>query len=275
MKLMIFCPFWGSEKLPFKDFCRRAAAVGYNGVELSFEADDTAGAERIKILKDAGLQFIAQHWQTVEANVDAHILNFRRRLEWAAQLDPLFINSQSGRDWFTFEENCRVLEVAEQVRRETGVKILHETHRGKFNFCAAVTQRFLKQFPDLRLAADFSHWCAVSESLLEDQSQSVEAAIERADHIHARVGYQEGPQVSDPQAPEWAGAVNAHLKWWDRIVELHLQRNTPVLTVLPEFGPFPYMPALPFTRQPVTSQWDANVYMMNLLRNRYKDRCEV
>jgi len=42
-------------------------------------------------------------------------------------------------------------------------------------------------------------------------------------------------------------------------------------TITPEFGPAPYMPALPYTKMPVASQWDINVYMMNLLKERYKD----
>jgi hypothetical protein len=39
--------------------------------------------------------------------------------------------------------------------------------------------------------------------------------------------------------------------------------------MLTEFGPPHYLPALPFTRQPVADQWDINVYMMKTLRERY------
>jgi hypothetical protein len=40
------------------------------------------------------------------------------------------------------------------------------------------------------------------------------------------------------------------------------------LTVTPEFGPPPYLPVLPWTQMPVASQWDINVHMMHLLRDR-------
>ncbi|GAB1483119.1 hypothetical protein MASR2M78_19350 [Treponema sp.] len=48
-----------------------------------------------------------------------------------------------------------------------------------------------------------SRWCTVAESYLEDQKEAVDAALSRTDHIHARVGFPEGPQVGDPAAPEW------------------------------------------------------------------------
>lgn len=41
------------------------------------------------------------------------------------------------------------------------------------------------------------------------------------------------------------------------------------MTFLTEFGPVDYMPALPYTRQPVADQWAINVYMMEILRKRY------
>lgn len=44
-----------------------------------------------------------------------------------------------------------------------------------------------KQF--IALISITAHWVAVAESFLEDQSEAVKLAIERADHIHARVGY--------------------------------------------------------------------------------------
>jgi hypothetical protein len=119
------------------------------------------------------------------------------------------------------------------------------------------------------LSADFSHWCVVSESLLADQAESLGLAIERTDHIHARVGFEEGPQVADPRAPESSAALEAHLGWWDRIIALHRAKGSALVTVAPEFGPSPYMPSLPWTGQPVSDQWATNVRMMGLLRGRW------
>jgi hypothetical protein len=74
--------------------------------------------------------------------------------------------------------------------------------------------------------------------------------------------------VSDPQAPEWQPAVEAHVRWWERIAVAKRAAGAERLTVTPEFGPPPYLPVLPWTQMPVASQWDINVHMMHLLRDR-------
>ena len=72
---------------------------------------------------------------------------------------------------------------------------------------------------NVRITLDVSHWVNVAESFLDDQPDAMELAIQRTEHIHARVGYPEGPQVSDPAAPEWNEALQHHLNWWDKIIE--------------------------------------------------------
>jgi sugar phosphate isomerase/epimerase len=270
MKLQFFCPRWGSEQLTFGDFCAKAKAAGYDGVEMSLPTGDQDKTDRIlETLAHHGLSFIGQHHQTRTSDMDAHRKELQAHLRWLASAKPLFINSQTGRDWFPFEGNLALLGTAKAVAVETGVTILHETHRGKFSFCAAATKPFLDSLADLRLSADFSHWCNVSESLLDDQEAAVSAAIERTDHIHARVGHAEGPQVNDPRAPEWKAALDAHLAWWDRVIQNHRKRGTKTFTITTEFGPFPYMPTLPWTGMPLASQWDINCYMMEFLGKRY------
>jgi hypothetical protein len=74
----------------------------------------------------------------------------------------------------------------------------------------------------------------------------------------------------NPRAPEWASALETHAKWWDAI------RNRPALagrdlTVTCEFGPAPgYLPTLPYTRQPVVSQWEVNLFMKEFLGKRWR-----
>jgi sugar phosphate isomerase/epimerase len=270
MRILFFCPYWGSERLGPADFCARAKGAGYDGIELSLPLDDEAGTEAIlSAAKGQTLSIVAQHWETSASDFPSHKAEYVRRLEWLAAARPLFINSQTGKDWFSFELNRELLEAAAAVSAARKVRILHETHRGKFSFAASVAARFLRKDPALRISADFSHWCVVSESLLEDQAECIDLAIERSDHIHARVGFAEGPQVSDPRAPEYAEVLSAHLGWWDRIVRCHRERGSDLLTVTPEFGPYPYMPSLPYTGQPVADQWALNVHMMDELRRRW------
>jgi len=239
-------------------------------VETPIPPDAPTRVEIAAALKKYELLFIAQFYQSFEKDFDLHKQNYRKDLESLAAMQPLFIDSQTGKDYFSSAQNGELFKVAQQVTNETGVLIAHETHRNKALFAAHVSKALLEENPDVVITADFSHWCAVSESLLEQQEEAMQLAISRAVHIHARVGHIQSAQVSDPRAPEWHTEVNAHLQWWDAIVQNHLKQGVAVQTITPEFGPIPYMPVHPYTKTPLASQWDINVYMLHMLKERYK-----
>jgi sugar phosphate isomerase/epimerase len=269
MNILFFCPHWGLEQWPLEDVFRKIKEAGYDGVEMAVPFDTQQKEEFLQLLDKYGLALIAQQWSATGATFAEYKASFEKHLYHFAAVNPLFINSQTGKDYYSFEHNRELIERAEEISKETGVKIVHETHRGKFSFCAAVTRQFLEAIPDFTLAADFSHWCNVSESFLQDQKETVQIAINRAAHIHSRVGHTQAAQVSDPRAPEWQEALEHHLVWWDAIFENQKKSGAAIFTITPEFGPWPYMPALPFTRQAVTSQWEVNIYMRDLLKKRY------
>ena len=270
MKLLFICPRWGSESLPPQDFITKVREAGYDGVEIGFCDVDPGAEETVALAKEAGLAVVTQHWMTQDRNLEKHLELYGQRLRRMAGFQPLFINSHTGRNLFSLEENKRVFAVAEKVTAETGVPILHETHRGRCLHTPWRTGELLAAMPATRLVLDMSHWCNVCESLLEDQDDLIEPLLPAVGHIHARVGWQHGPQVSDPRAPEWSDAVNAHLKWWDKIIAARRASGVAQFTICPEFGPPPYLPVLPYTQQPVANQWDINVHMMNFLRDRYR-----
>lgn len=220
------------------------------------------------LLKEFDLLLIAQQWLPSEnGNVNQYIGRMEKYLFHLASFNPLFINSHTGKDFYSPDENCRIFEAAERVADETGVKIVHETHRGRALFSAFTACRYFEKFPKLRITADFSHWCCVSESLLQDQADLMEIAMLRADYIHARVGYEEGPQVNHPGSGENEMALKAHLDWWKKIVENAKRRGSKEFAICTEFGPVPYLQTLPYTNQPTVDQWDLNGYMKNLLKS--------
>jgi sugar phosphate isomerase/epimerase len=267
MDIKYFCPHWGSKHLDFNEFLSLVKKSGYDGVEISLPLDSAERALVGHSIKQNGLLHIAQHWETVTTDFQEHKKEYRQRLQNLAAANPLFINSQTGRDFFTFDQNAELIAIADEISGQTGVKIVHETHRGKFSFAAHVTLNYLNRLPDLRLGIDLSHWCAVAETFLDDQPEAVELAINRADHIHARVGFPEGPQIPDPRVPEWKEAVDIHVGWWKRIVDRNKAEGKSIFTITPEFGPYPYMTILPHTQQPIANQWEVNVYMMNMLKS--------
>lgn len=253
------------------EFCSRVKREGYDGIEVWWPNEEKEQAELFNALKKYSLE-VGLLCGVGESNFKEHLAGFKKMVNAAAANKvqrPLYINCHSGKDYFSFEENKQLVDYTTGLAITTGIKILHETHRSRMLFAAPVAKNFLEKIPALRLTLDISHWCNVSESYLQDQQATVDLALPRVDHIHARIGHPEGPQVADPRAPEWAAAVTAHFAWWDKVVEMKKQKGE-TLTFLTEFGPLDYMPSLPYTRQPVANQWEINVYMMQLLRKRYQ-----
>ena len=236
---------------------------------MSLPQDPKQKKEILQMIREKNLFLIAQHWETVDTDFSFHKKNYETRLKNLCEAQPLFVNTQTGKDYFTVDQNAELIAMAERISHETGVKIIHETHRGKFSFAAHVTKAYIEKLPDLRLTLDISHWFNVAESTLDDQEEALMLAADRTDHIHARIGFNEGPQVNDPSAPEWNDFLELHLKWWDRVIDNHVRLGDREFTITTEFGPAPYMPLLPFSRKPVSEQWEANLFMRELLSKRY------
>ncbi|WP_052354302.1 sugar phosphate isomerase/epimerase family protein [Flectobacillus major] len=251
-------------------FCAAAKKEGYDGIEMWWPTEKNAQEELFTALKKHNLA-IGYLCGGHQKDPKEHLATFQKNLEAATSqspIKPLYINCHSGRDYFTYEQNKAFIDLTTQVSQKSGIPVYHETHRGRMLFAAHIAHNFLQKNPALELTLDISHWCNVHESLLEDQAETVQLALERTGHIHTRVGHQEGPQVNDPRAPEWEAAFQTHLKWWDTVVALKMKKGQ-ALTMLTEFGPPNYLPTLPYTQQPVANQWAINVYMLNMLRKRY------
>ena len=268
--LKIMATSWGFEGT-VDAFCAKAKKEGYDGIEMWWPANDKkAQDELFAALKTHGLE-IGFLCGGSQSNPQQHLDFYKKMIDAAARQNiqrPLYINNHSGRDYFSFDDNKKFIEHTNLLVRETGIIICHETHRSRILFAAHIARQYIEKFPELRLTLDISHWCNVHESLLADQKETVDMALERTDHIHARIGHPEGPQVNDPRAPEWEITVKQHFEWWDKVVE-RKKENGECMTFLTEFGPPDYMPTMPYTKQPLGDQWAINVHIMHLLRKRY------
>jgi sugar phosphate isomerase/epimerase len=273
MKNKFLCTYWGSENLTAKQFLDSVIQNGYEGVEINFPEEDSFIEEflsELKIIRETrnpDFIFIAQQVlpNKVET-VEEYCIRLQQRLEFLTKLKPNFINSHTGKDFFEFSENCKIIELTEQIARESGIPIWHEIHRGRFSFHLKTLLKYLEIYPKLKLIADFSHFCVVSESNLEDQKELLERVFPNIKHIHARVGFEQSPQVNNPFAPEWENHLNQYMNWWKRIIEIKTNQNAEYISITPEFGPFPYMPQEPFTLKPLSNQWEVNLEMKKYLQ---------
>lgn len=251
-------------------FCAKAKDLGYEGMELWFPGDAKGQKELLDALQKYKLQ-VGFLVGGSGPDFNKHFNDFKTALTGALSFaqKPLYINCHSGKDYFTFDQNSKFIELTIEQADKSGITIAHETHRGRMCFAAHVTKAFLEKYPKMKLTLDISHWTNVHESLLDDQADAVKLALSRTVHVHARVGHQEGPQVNDPRAPEWIEALNKHLGWWDTVLKNLETSGAKQFTYLTEFGPPSYLPTLPFTNVPVADQWDINVHILKLLKARY------
>lgn len=274
MELKLFKAAWGMQG-DWDTRLRQIAEAGYTGVETMMPT--VADEEHFKdLLKKYNLELILQVYTGSEENIkpypnDAkeHIISFEEQVQRAATFKPILINSQSAKDSMPYEGQFEFFKNAIQIEKQIGIPVAHETHRGRSMFTPWTTARLLLDLPELHIAADFSHWCNVCESLLPDQKENLAIAFQRSIHIHGRVGFEQGPQVPDYRAPEYENELKQHELWWDEICTYHQSTERPYLTFTPEFGPPGYMHTQPFTNQPVVDLWEICYAMGQRFRERF------
>ncbi len=203
------------------------------------------------------------------ASLDEHLRSFARKLERSLELEPEFISCLGGCDAWPEAQNLAFFDSAMNLAEQKNATVSFETHRGRAFFNPWVTQRIVRELPEIKLTCDFSHWCVVCERLMDSERDTLDALAPNAFHIHARVGYDQGPQVPHPAAPEYADALHAHQSWWERIWQTQARQGREHSTLTPEFGPDGYLQQAPFTQEPVADLWEVNRWMAQQEREHF------
>ncbi len=267
MKIKYLCTMWGMGQPTLEGNLNLIKDAGFDGVEMQVPYNRVERNRLDALLNEVGLDLAVQI-RAEGSTVDEQIDSLEKELNKALDLNTLLANIHCGKDYWPLAENIRVISIAQKVAGKLGTKILHETHRARATFCTVSTMDIISALPEIRFTADFSHWCCVHNSLLQDQQDSINRVIERSDYIHARVGNAISPQVTDPRATGWKEAVEVHVRWWEKIAKYHKNNNSEFLPICSEFGPPDYMATLPFTGKPIADQWDINCYMKDMLKER-------
>ena len=272
MRLLLVRNLWGVVGA-WEEVFPLIAKNGYVGIESAVpRAEDRARFSTL--LERHGFGYIPQIFTTGK-DVQEHIQSFRQQTEDVAKFKPLMINSHSGNDGFREADADRFFTEALRIEQSAGIQVVHETHRGRILYNPWTTQRLVDRFAALKLCADFSHLVCVCEPLL--QEDIIRQCAPRCVHVHARVGYEEGPQVSNPRAPEYRPHLEAHEKWWRWIWEAQAAQGAEAVTLTPEFGPPQYLHTLPYTNGPVADlreicDWQARRQATNFAECSRSDR---
>lgn len=270
MEVKILSPLWGHEHIEMHTFLNKVRKAGYDGVETWLPDDLSDQKLLFDYLQKHEMHFVCHQYEANGTTFKKFRADYIKRLKACSLEAPLLINSHTGKDYFTFEQNLALVDAATEFSIRTGIAVVHETHRGRLGYCPQSMEAFFRERQEFFITADFSHWVCVTESMLENFGPTLKQAIQRSRYIHARVGYEEGPQITDPRATEWQYAVTKFLDWWDQVIAINIKLNPTIFPITTEFGPFPYMAVSPFSQKPLADQFEINCYMKDLLKERYR-----
>ena len=267
MELSLYKTLWGHDG-SLRDAIALCQDAGFHGIEAPAPLEAADRAVFFAELAAAQLEWIAEISTCTPAgvfvpqprrSVEDHLQSLAEGVVRSLEGDPKFINTMAGHDAWSSQDAIRFHEGVVRLQEKHQIIISVETHRGRSTYSPWLTREILLAVPELRITCDFSHWCVVSERLVLDEEVEILALVARhAHHIQPRVGYDQGPQVPDPRAPEHEKFLAAHERWWSFVWDSMAVRGVEKFTMTPEFGPDGYLQCAPFTLQPVADLWDIN-----------------
>ncbi len=276
MDLQIFKTLWGHSG-DLEAAIQSCGENGFDGIEGQAPGTSAKRDEFRSKLAGRGLGYIAEictaggYVPERHASETEHFDSLLRQAEAALECQPLFLTIIAGCDAWSIGQSVEFFGLAMAICDDLGVTASFETHRSRSFFNPWITRDILRQLPELKLTCDFSHWCVVCERLMDTELEVISLCAERAHHIHARVGYDQGAQVPHPAAPEYREAIEAHERWWSQIWRSQRLRGMPVSTMTPEFGPDGYLHCLPFTGAPVADLEQINTWIAERQRRRFAE----
>lgn len=284
MELKLLKTLWGHDGT-LDEAIMLCKEAGFQGIEAPAPLDAAERENFFESLANSGLQWIAEVSTCTlpgvfvplpGCSVEEHLESLKDGIQRSLAGKPRFINTMAGYDAWHTPDAIRFFEGIVKLQDKYGIVISAETHRGRSTYSPWLTREILLAVPELLITCDFSHWCVVSERLILDEEPEILAlAAKHAHHIQPRIGYDQGPQVPDPRAPEHEASLIAHERWWNAVWDSMALRGFTEFTMTPEFGPDGYLQCAPFTRTPVADLWDINRWTGLRQRERFQNRFKL
>lgn len=266
MKLKTFKTLWGHQG-SISEACQQAIEAGFSGIEGRAPEHNTIQSQWNETIKANHCEYIAEivtggnyvpdrNW-----TIEQHLLDMENQIQASLALNPLFATCITGCDAWREPESLAFFAKAIELGKRYGIPLSFETHRSRSLFNPWITERIVSNLPEIKLTLDMSHWCVVAEQQMDTEMNIMKRIAANVYHIHARVGYDQGPQVPDPAAPEYEHALHTHEAIWKVMWTEQQKAGRDVSTITPEFGPDGYCHVQPYTQQPVADIWKINQWM--------------
>jgi hypothetical protein len=304
MELKLIKTLWGiDEPISIKLF-NSIKEEGYHGVEvirLAWIEENNNRDILINSLNESGLACVCQiHTAGGYINSDngeyvycgaydvaVHQEDFKKQLKECKELLTLvqndgFINVHAGVDAWSNDEVIQFLTFCfNEIEQTKCITVTFETHRQRI-FGSPFQTRDLLSIPSiaqsnyLKLNADLSHWYCSCERVFNSNDDDrdkiwwpklLALVSKRCEYIHARFGFAQGPQMSDPSAIECDTDRRLQIEVWELLMKEQKKKisSTGIIFVSPEYGPAPYMPSKPHTQEPVASLPEAVTYTKKVI----------
>lgn len=258
-QLKVFQSLWAmqphdakGEKLPLDRVAAMVAEAEYDGLAIDLGASDVAVAHEIRphLEREGLVPLIVAFPRSVEA--------LRETLVMARDFGSPFVNVVGQVFPLTVEGAIPVVRKWIEMSDQVGIPIQFETHRNCITNDLFSTLSLLDSVPEMRLAADLSHYLVDREFKLPLgvwERGLLSRCLSRSDSFQGRVSgrQQIQLQIDFPQHAPWVALFQS--LWKEGFADWRARNHTGDMVFLCELGPPEYAMTGPDGRE-MSNRWD-------------------
>ena len=227
------------------NFLKKSKKQGFSVLEVAtgfFPEEEISNFSKASI--ENGFRIIPQlhtcGYPVSSYSVKDHLDDFKTKFEKCLVWNPVIINTHSGRDDWTLEDNLNFYNEAQNFEKSARIKCLHETHRVRSLYNPFISLQILRECKSINLTFDYSNWVVVNSRFLSPSTEpyyyDLMAIVERRTKlIHARVSTTDQIQTINPLSPDNSEYKKEYYRVWKNIVD-----KSDETFINPEYGPAPF-----------------------------------
>ncbi len=273
-RLRVFQSLWAMQPhdatgtmLPYDRVTAMVAEAGFAGLAIDFGVADVATAHAVRLLLDrAGLTpLIVAFPKSVEG--------LRETLVMAKDFGSPYVNVIGQVFPLTVEGSIPVIRRWIEMADEVGIPVQFETHRNCITNDLFATLSLLDAIPEMRLAADLSHYIVDREfklPLAPWERGLLSRCLQRADSFQGRVASRQQIQLplAFPQHGKWVALFES--LWHEGLSDWRSRNAEGDVVFLCELGPPEYAMTGADGRE-LSNRWDEALVIKTTIERIWAD----